>query len=220
MNGEVERFNRNIKKRVQIAHVENQDYRIALFDYLQVYHNTVHSAIGTTPAALMLGHELNDKLPSIKGHSTNILHENIIETHDAKKREAMEKVNSKRNAQPTAIEVGDCVVLKNQKIRPGYIPPFGPEKFTVQKKDERSCTVLSEDGKSELIRHPSHMKKLPILDTSQNFLQEKEEEDVVIDPLLPNEIEDTEARTSRGRVVKKPIKYKDYVQRVKSSTSD
>lgn len=30
MNGEVERFNRNLKKRIQIAFVENMDYRVAI----------------------------------------------------------------------------------------------------------------------------------------------------------------------------------------------
>lgn len=40
MNGEVERFNRNIKKRIQIAHVLNKDYWDALWDYLQTYHTT------------------------------------------------------------------------------------------------------------------------------------------------------------------------------------
>lgn len=85
MNSEVERFNRNFKKRTQIAFVENEDYRVALFDYLQVYHNTKHSAIGTTPAILMLNRELRDCLPSLNNHSADMIHEEIREKHDIKK---------------------------------------------------------------------------------------------------------------------------------------
>ena len=54
-NGEVERFNRNLKKCIQTAIGEHQDWRIALENFLLNYLSTIHATTGMTPAEMMFG---------------------------------------------------------------------------------------------------------------------------------------------------------------------
>ena len=62
-NGEVERFNRNLKKTIQTAIAEKQNWRIVLENFLLAYRTTPHATTNKTPAELMFGREINDKLP-------------------------------------------------------------------------------------------------------------------------------------------------------------
>lgn len=64
-NGEVERFNRNLKKCIQTAIADNRNWRKTLENYLLSYRNTEHRITGSTPAELMFGRKLRDKLPFV-----------------------------------------------------------------------------------------------------------------------------------------------------------
>lgn len=203
MNGEVERFNRNIKKRVQIAYVENVDYRIALFDYLLVYHNSKYSATGTTPAHLMFGHELRDSIPGIIKHSPNILYEDIIVEYDAKKKSVIEKENLKRKARVDDIDIGNTEVTKNHGVKPGYVPRFDPKKFKVANKERSKCTLVSQEDSKTLVRDTSHVKKVPFEQSKYVNVQNEGEKD------------DNSSRTTRqGRAVEAPMRFNDYVYRI------
>jgi len=54
-NGEVERFNWNLKKCIQAAVTEGVDWRKALQNFLMNYRSTPHRIIGETPAKLLFG---------------------------------------------------------------------------------------------------------------------------------------------------------------------
>lgn len=64
-NGEVECFNRNLKKCIQTAIADNRNWRKTLENYLLSYRNTEHRITGSTPAELMFGRKLRDKLPFV-----------------------------------------------------------------------------------------------------------------------------------------------------------
>lgn len=204
MNGEVERFNRNIKKRIQIAHVENKDYRDALWDYLQTYHNTIHSAIGTTPSVMMFGHPLRDNIPGINKHSTDILLEDIVSNHNHKKKVAIERENQKRKAKPTNVEVGDTVVSKNFGVKPGYVPRFGPSKYRIIERNGSRCVLSSNDSSNKLIRDSSHLRKVP----SDHF------EDGEGNAGRRGKEGDATGVSRSGRTLKRPSKFHDYVNMV------
>ena len=65
MNGEVERQNRSILKRLRIAQELGKDWRLVLRQYLLTYHSTNHSVTGKSPAELMFGRKIRSKLPSV-----------------------------------------------------------------------------------------------------------------------------------------------------------
>lgn len=65
MNGEVERQNRSLLKRIKISHGNNSDWKRDLLDFLLLYRSTKHQVTGKTPAELMFGWNIKDKLPVI-----------------------------------------------------------------------------------------------------------------------------------------------------------
>lgn len=60
MNGEVERYDRNLGGRIQTALIGNRNHRVVLCEYLETYRITKHSATGTSPSRFMFKRELRD----------------------------------------------------------------------------------------------------------------------------------------------------------------
>ncbi|XP_055598452.1 uncharacterized protein K02A2.6-like [Uranotaenia lowii] len=65
MNGEVERQNRSILKRLRIAQELGKNWRKELRQYLLTYHSAIHPPTGKSPSELMFGRRLRTKLPCI-----------------------------------------------------------------------------------------------------------------------------------------------------------
>ncbi|XP_033124648.1 uncharacterized protein K02A2.6-like [Anneissia japonica] len=60
-NGEVERQNKSILKRLKIAHTMKKDGKRELTRYLAVYRTTPHPSTGKTPAELLMSRALRTK---------------------------------------------------------------------------------------------------------------------------------------------------------------
>lgn len=58
VNGEVERQNRSLLKRLKIAHAENRNWQEEIQKFLLMYRSTSHSVTGVTPAELLFGRKL------------------------------------------------------------------------------------------------------------------------------------------------------------------
>ena len=66
-NGEVERQNRSLLKRIKIAKAEQQDWKIEIRKYLFAYRTTPHSTTGKSPAEMFFGRKLRTQLPKLDG---------------------------------------------------------------------------------------------------------------------------------------------------------
>jgi hypothetical protein len=64
-NGEVERQNRSIMKRLKLAQAEGKDWRRELVRYMAVYRTTPQHTTGNTPAFLLMGRHPRTKLPEL-----------------------------------------------------------------------------------------------------------------------------------------------------------
>lgn len=64
-NGEVERQNRSLLKRLKIAHAENRNWREEIQKFLLMYRTTPHSVTGIMPAELLFQRKLKTKLPEL-----------------------------------------------------------------------------------------------------------------------------------------------------------
>ncbi|XP_033109892.1 uncharacterized protein K02A2.6-like, partial [Anneissia japonica] len=84
-NGEVERQNRSIMKR--IAQAEGKDWKKELRVYLFAYRTTPHSVTGQTPAEMMWNRKLRTKLPELE--------DNIVHDEDVSDRDAVSKLKNK-----------------------------------------------------------------------------------------------------------------------------
>ena len=65
-NGEIERFNRSMKKRIKTAVAENKNWRNELQTFLIHYRATNHTTTNVSPAELLLNPPIKTKLPDLR----------------------------------------------------------------------------------------------------------------------------------------------------------
>ncbi|XP_055623840.1 uncharacterized protein K02A2.6-like [Toxorhynchites rutilus septentrionalis] len=159
MNGEVERQNRSILKRLRIAQELGKDWRKDLRQYLLVYHSSNHSTTGKAPAELMFGRKMRTKLPSVPI--------NIYDDEEMREKDKIEKekgrvyADKRRKAEPSTIEVGDKVVAKRIRKNHKLQSNFSPEEFSVIGKHGTDVTIRSSLTGKEFRRSAAHLKQLP-----------------------------------------------------------
>ena len=154
-NGEVERFNRNLKKCNQTAIGEHQDWRIALENFLLSYRSTIHATTtGMTPAEMMFGRPIKDKLPQIPCKNTT----QAYVAHDTLQKGKMKAYADKiRHAIPNMLKPGDTVLVKNQnKHRNKFTSRWNPCPGTI--KNVKGNSVIVEHNNKSIISTSSHVK--------------------------------------------------------------
>ena len=62
-NGDVERFNRSLKKANQAAYAENRHWREELNKFLLLYRTTPHATTGQFPATVFFGRNIKNSIP-------------------------------------------------------------------------------------------------------------------------------------------------------------
>lgn len=145
-NGEVERQNRSLLKTLVICQNTKGNWRVELQKYLIAYRTTAHSTTGASPAMMMFGREIRDKLPSIRQpvETDTEIRDRDFERKDKGK----EYGDSRRGAQPSQVVVGDRVLLKRQTKENKLQSTFEPTEYIVLKRNGSEVTVVSaETGK-------------------------------------------------------------------------
>lgn len=98
---------------MQTAIAEGVDCRIALENFLLSYRNTPHATTGKTPAELMFGRDINDKMPKVISQSVS---DASLVAQDSKMNKKMkETADTSRKARTHLLATGDLVLLKNLK---------------------------------------------------------------------------------------------------------
>ena len=158
-NGEVERCNETLLKIVRIARLEGRDWRRALEDFLFQYRVTLHTVTGISPAKLLMGRELRDKLPKveIRGTMTEPQWQQLLKERDARaKLRQKEYADKTRAAKFSDIEEGDQVLLR--QTRENKLPPnYEPDPYTVIQKDGNAIILEDANGNNKM-RNVAHMK--------------------------------------------------------------
>ena len=154
-NGEVERQNASLLKRIRIAQAERKDWKRELRKYLAQYRNLPHTTTGRTPAELLYNRKLRGKLPDIGS--------NPVVDHELRDRDSEMKGRSKiyaderRGARYSEIETGDRVLVQQEKTNK-LSTPFSPNPLTVVSKTGNSLVIEAEDG-ARYSRNTSHVRK-------------------------------------------------------------
>lgn len=99
MNGEVERQNRSLLKRLIIMQNEKKKWRRELNKYLLMYRSTKHSITLKSPGELMFGRCIRDKLPSIWQPAE--VDEELRDRDKEQKVKGKEYSDAKRKAEPS-----------------------------------------------------------------------------------------------------------------------
>ncbi|XP_030765267.1 uncharacterized protein K02A2.6-like [Sitophilus oryzae] len=148
-NGEVERQNRDILKRLKISKTLKTDWKQDLLEYLMMYNATPHSTTGKPPAELFFGRQFRDKIPTIQNSERSIL----------------------RKAKESNIEGGDKVYIKNTVKENKLTSNFNPIPHTVIEKNGTDLS-LQNDETGKQIRRKVHLKKVEgewkVLDNSES----------------------------------------------------
>ncbi|KAK3716284.1 hypothetical protein QZH41_004075 [Actinostola sp. cb2023] len=153
-NGEVERQNRSILKRLKIAHAEKKDWRKELNTYLTAYRGLPHPTTGVSPAELLFGRKIRTRLPQL----SDIHVEQGVRDRDAEqKARNKEYADMKRGATYSDVNIGDRVLVKQEKENK-LTTTLNPEPYRVISKTGNSMLVESPDG-AQYSRNSSHVKK-------------------------------------------------------------
>lgn len=106
-NGEVERQNRSLLKRLKISQSMKGDWKKDLQSYLMMYYTTPHSTTGKTPTELMFGRTIRTKLPRLTDAAESRPVSDFVDRDKMKKFNGKEKEDEKRKAKPSNLESGD-----------------------------------------------------------------------------------------------------------------
>lgn len=158
LNGEVERQNSSLLKRLIISQNIKGDWRDELHQYLLMYRSTPHSITLRTPAELMFNRNIRDKLPSIQ-QPAEIDHE-LIDRDKRKKHEGKEYGDLKRRAKESEVQVGDMVIAKRQLMANKLATPYEPTPYKVVKRKGPDTIIESTESSSRFRRNVAHLKKI------------------------------------------------------------
>lgn len=212
-NGEIERQNRSLLKRIKIAQVEKKNWKEELSSYLMMYRTTPHSTTGVSPAELLFRRKIRTRLPGIDDYSHLAEDQDIRDRDSEKKEKGKMYIDEKRGARESDVKTGDTVLLK-QKPENKLTPTFSTEPYRVMEKIGNSVTVESPSG-VQYRRNTTHVKKLLDNDNSEtNNIPHSENSDDVTDVDITNQTEvdkETLVPSRPSRVHKMPEKFKDFV---------
>lgn len=165
-NGEIERQNRSILKRLIISQNQKRNWKEDLLQYLVMYRSTPHSTTKKSPSELMFGRTIRDKIPKIDQPME--LDGEMRDQDLLAKQKGKEYIDKKRNTKSSEIGVGDTVWLK-KLIRPNKLAPiFEPVPYQVVEKKGNELIVENPASKVRYRRNVSHARKAVSLERHGN----------------------------------------------------
>lgn len=156
-NGEIERQNRSILKRLIISQNQKGNWKQDLLAYLVMYRATPHATTMKTPSEMMFGRTIRDKIPTFD--QPMVLDDETRDRDAQAKHKGKEYTDKRRHAKPSETVVGDTVWLKKM-IRPNKLAPiFDPVPHTVVEKKGNELIVVNPATNARYRRNVSHAIK-------------------------------------------------------------
>ena len=154
-NGEVERQNASIMKRVRIAQAAGLNWKKELRTYVAKYRGLPHTTTGKSPAELNYNRKFRGKLPDFTLEYRDDLD---VRDKDAELK-GLSKMHAdeRRGTRYTNVDVGDEVLVRQDKVNK-FSTTFNPTPCVVVRKSGNSLIVESPDG-VQYSRNSSHVRK-------------------------------------------------------------
>lgn len=208
-NGEVERQNRSILKRLRIAQELGRDWRQELYLYLLTYHSTKHPTTGKSPGEIMFGRRIKSKLPTVSSFQEDA---GVRERDLVIKEKGKLYADKRRGAMESSIQEGDHVLVKRMRKSNKLDADFSNEEFIVRRKTGTDTVIQSKETGKQYRRTSAHLKK--IRDRSDSSSCEGQHSkplmDVDTSPAKDEEpVDSFPALAKRSR--QPPMKHRDYV---------
>ena len=177
-NGEVERQNRSLMKVFRIAQLNKFDFKKCIDEYMLMYHSSPHSTTGVSPFELMFNRKMRTKLPDVDDlqyvwselfDNSEIINR-LTESHDTCQGELRERVlwkqfktkeyyDSSNKVKERNIQIGDDVLVKNDKKSNKLSVNYYPQPFKVTDKKGSMVELTSPEG-IKYNRNSSFLRKL------------------------------------------------------------
>ncbi|CAK1544572.1 unnamed protein product [Leptosia nina] len=158
-NGEVERQNRDILKRLKIGNIEKKDLQDSLNDYLMMYNSTPHSVTGKTPTELFYKRQNRDKIPMLQDIHTGDDTE-VRDKDKEQKEKGKEYADERRKAQNVDLSGGERVYVKETNKCHKLAPNYNPAPHIVETANNGDITVRNEETGQTLRRNILHLKRV------------------------------------------------------------
>ena len=162
-NGQVENFNKGIKKAIQSSFVSGTAWKDELQAFLRSYRSTPHDATGVAPSRLIFIRNKPTKLPEPTTGGQPQLSK-FAQVNDAKNKQAKKQfVDKRRGAREHTIKVGDKVLedeSKSKRIFSKYKSRFSGRDLTVVGGRGSMVTVRDSLGK-EHARDATYFRQAP-----------------------------------------------------------
>ena len=111
-NGEKERQNRSILKRLRIAQAEGRNWKSEMDNFVMMCRSTPHSTTGVIPAELLFRRRIRTKLPHLQEFG---IEDDVRDRDSERKAKGKVYAEYQRNAQEREIREGDKVLLRQEK---------------------------------------------------------------------------------------------------------
>uniref|UniRef100_A0A669BA80 Gypsy retrotransposon integrase-like protein 1 n=1 Tax=Oreochromis niloticus TaxID=8128 RepID=A0A669BA80_ORENI len=216
-NGQVERQNASLMKRIRIAQAEGLDWKRELRKNVTVYRSIEHPTTSKSPAELLFNRKMRGKLPNISEAKTTEL--------DVRDRDAEQKGKSnisadeRRGAEYSKVDTGDTVLVEQDKVDK-FTTPFSATPHQVVSRTGNQVIIESPTG-ARYHRNTTHVKKYETKETreghyEQNTIPEREEGETPTktDTFTPTPQEGSQGpeRSSRSQRAKRiPERFRDFV---------
>ena len=153
-NGFAENYVKTLCKLIHTCAVEGKDARKELNKFLLQYRAIPHLSTSRSPAEMLYNRRIRTKLPIHQVDSENEDRKGVREQHDSRKREQKRQFDKRHRATAKNIEVGDQVLVKQQKST--TCPPFNPEPLTVT--HVRGNRITATNGDITRTRSKNYLK--------------------------------------------------------------
>lgn len=173
-NGEVERQNRDIIKRLKISQCQKSDWKEDLLRYLMMYNSTPHSTTGRSPSELFFNRQFRDKIPSVVDVESRHIDLEVYDKDKAMKEKGKINEDRKRKAEDYEMSVGEKVYVKNLNKENKLSSNFNPTPHTVVSANGGDISIRNDETGKELRRNIIHLKKI---EGQWKIHNEKEDQD-------------------------------------------
>ena len=156
-NGFAENFVKTICKLIHTSCASNKDPRQELQNFLLQYRATPHLSTGRSPAEMLMNRRIRTKLPQVPNYKETAENSKARDRHDKERMKQKQRFDKRRRAKPKIIEIGDKVLVKQEKSTTK--PPYNPEPLTVTM--VKGNRVTATNGVITRVRDKNQLKRLP-----------------------------------------------------------
>ncbi|XP_062576186.1 uncharacterized protein K02A2.6-like [Saccostrea cucullata] len=213
-NGEVERQNRSLMKRIRIAQAESKNWKTEIRKYLFAYRTIPHTTTGVPPAELVFRRKLRTKLPQVENLQEHDYDEGVRDKDAYSKYRNKLYIDEKRGAVDCDLELGDSVLLK-KAVKDKMDTPYHAVPYQLVQKTGNSCVVKSPEGvlvkrNSEFVKKYQEPESVSDIPESLSDLSEPSVESSANSDDVPSAAPVTPSVRRSTRIRKLPQRLKDF----------